>query len=158
MKVIFLDFDGVITTYKSKYRLDEEKMKLIEHICNKTDAYIVISSSWRMWTLEDTIKDITDTSKWSVPVPFTPIERVVGVTSRMYSFKGDDKKTHFRVPRGVEIERYLDEHEDIDKYVIFDDDSDMLLEQAPYFVKTNTEIGITEEDVKKAIEILNSDE
>lgn len=158
MKVIFLDFDGVITTYKSQYRLDEEKMKLIEHICNKTDAYIVISSSWRMWTLEDTIKGITDTSKRSVPVPFTPIERVVGVTSRMYSFKGDDKKTHFRVPRGVEIERYLDEHEDIDKYVIFDDDSDMLLEQAPYFVKTNTEIGITEEDVKKAIEILNSDE
>ena len=156
MKVIFLDFDGVITTHKSQYRLDEEKMKLIEHICNKTDAYIVISSSWRRFTLEDTIKDITDTSNWSVPVPFTPIERVVGVTSRMYSFKGDDKNTHFRVPRGVEIERYLNEHTDIDKYVILDDDADMLLEQAPYFIQTDAIEGLSEQDAEKAITILNS--
>lgn len=156
MKVIFLDFDGVITTYKSQYRLDEEKMKLIEHICNKTDAYIVITSSWRRWTLEDTIKDITDTSRWSVPVPFTPIERVVGVTSRMYSFNYDDKNTHYRVPRGVEIDRYLCEHTDIDKYVIFDDDADMLLEQAPYFIQTDAIEGLSELDAEKAINILNS--
>lgn len=156
MKVIFLDFDGVITTYKSQYRLDEEKMKLIEHICNKTDAYIVITSSWRRWTLEATIKDITDTSEWSVPVPFTPIERVVGVTSRMYSFKGGDEKIHFIIPRGVEIKRYLDEHEDIDKYVIFDDDADMLLEQAPYFIQTDAIEGLSELDAEKAINILNS--
>lgn len=35
MKVIFLDFDGVITTHKSQYRLDEEKMKLVKYICEK---------------------------------------------------------------------------------------------------------------------------
>ena len=156
MKVIFLDFDGVITTYKSQYRLDEEKMKLIEDICNKSDAYIVISSSWRRFTLEDTIKDITDTSSWYVPVPFTPIERVVGVTSRMFSFKGGDNKCHYRVPRGVEIKRYLKEHEDIDKYVILDDDADMLLEQAPYFIKTDAIEGLSELDAEKAINILNS--
>lgn len=106
--------------------------------------------------MEDTIKDITDTSSWYVPVPFTPIERVVGVTSRMYSFKGDYKKTHFRVPRGVEIKRYLNEHEDIEKYVIFDDDADMLLEQAPYFIQTDAIEGLSELDAEKAINILNS--
>lgn len=156
MKVIFLDFDGVITTYKSQYRLDEEKMKLVKYICDETDAYIVITSSWRRFTLEDTIKDITDTSHWSVPIPFIPIERVIGVTSRMFSFKGRDNKYHYRVPRGVEIERYLDEHKDIDKYVIFDDDSDMLIPQAPYFIKTDAIEGLSEQDAEKAITILNS--
>lgn len=155
MKVIFLDFDGVITTYKSQYRLDEEKMKLIKRICNKTGAKIVISSSWRRWTLEDTIKDITDTSRWGVPVPFTPIKKVVGVTSRVYAFKNDDVQHHCRVPRGVEIKMYLDEHTDIDNYVILDDDADMLLEQAPYFIKTDAIEGLSEEDAEKAISILN---
>lgn len=156
MKVIFLDFDGVITTYKSQYRLDKEKMKLVKYICEITDAYIVITSSWRRHTLEDTIKDITDTSKRYVTVPFTPIERVIGITSRMYSFKGYDENIHYLVPRGVEIERYLQENNDIEKYVIIDDDSDMLLEQAPYFIQTDAIEGLSEEDAKKAITILNS--
>lgn len=156
MKVIFLDFDGVITTYKSQYRLDEEKMKLVKYICDETDAYIVITSSWRRWTLEDTIKDITDTSQWGVPVPFTPIKKVVGVTSRVYAFKNDDVQHHCIVPRGVEIKMFLDEHTDIDKYVILDDDSDMLLEQAPYFIKTDAVEGLSELDAENAITILNS--
>lgn len=156
MKVIFLDFDGVITTHKSQYRLDKDKMELVKRICDETDAYIVISSSWRRFTLEDTIKDITDTSKWGVTIPFFPIERVVGVTSRMFSFKGGDNKYYYRVPRGVEIKRYLDEHEDIDKYVIFDDDSDMLIPQAPYFIQTDAIEGLSELDAEKAITILNS--
>lgn len=155
MKVIFLDFHGVIITYKSQNRLDKEKMKLVEYICKKTDAYIVITSSWRRSTLEDTIKYITDTSHWSIPIPFIPIERVIGVTSRMFSFKGGDNKYHYRVARGVEIKRYLDDHEDIDKYVILDDDSDMLLEQAPYFIKTDAVEGLSKLDAEKAINILN---
>lgn len=156
MKVIFLDFDGVITTYKSQYRLDEKKMKLVKYICRNTGAKIVITSSWRRWTLEDTIKDITDTSNWSVPIPFTPIKKVIGITSRVYAFKNCDVQHHYRVPRGVEIKLYLDEHTDIDKYVILDDDADMLLEQAPYFIKTDAIEGLSELDAEKAITILNS--
>lgn len=156
MKVIFLDFDGVITTYKSQWRLDKDKMLLIKRICDETDAKIVISSSWRCVNLEDTIKYITDTSYFFVPTPFIPIERVVGVTSMIYYFKCGERDVHFGIPRGCEIQRYLIEHTDIDKYVILDDDSDMLLEQAPYFIQTDSVEGITEEDAEKAIKILNS--
>lgn len=46
MKVIFLDFDGVITTLESKWELDINKQKLIKDICDKTNSKIVISSSW----------------------------------------------------------------------------------------------------------------
>ena len=55
MKIIFLDFDGVITTEASYSRLDLEKMKLVKKICDETGAKIVISSSWRYNTLEKTI-------------------------------------------------------------------------------------------------------
>lgn len=158
MKVIFLDFDGVITTERSRYKLDKEKMELVKSICDKTDAKIVISSSWRLNTLENTILNITTVRNPETGVPFLMPELVVGVTKRMYAFSLEDKNRHYLIPRGVEIERYLREHKEVDRYVILDDDNDMFLCQAPYFVKTNTEIGITEEDANKAIEILNRDE
>ena len=76
-----------------------------------------------------------------------------------------------RIPRGVEIKQWIDTniHSDNMKnwkrkklgvdynYVILDDDSDMLLEQKDNFVRTTSEIGLTDDDVKKAILILNNE-
>ena len=51
MKVVFLDVDGVLTY--SNYRnpetsdIDVEKVKLLKEICDKTNAKVVISSSWK---------------------------------------------------------------------------------------------------------------
>lgn len=158
MKVIFLDFDGVITTEKSGYKLDKEKMEFVKSICDKTGAKIVISSSWRLSTLESTISNITTVRNPDTDIPFLMPELVIGVTKRMYAFSHDDAGKHYRIPRGVEIERYLMEHEEVDRYVVLDDDDDMLLCQAPYFVKTDTRLGLTEYGMNKAIEILNGDE
>ena len=47
MKILFLDFDGVITTYDSKWCIDNNKLKLVNDIVSKTDAKIVVSSSWK---------------------------------------------------------------------------------------------------------------
>ncbi len=157
MKVIFLDFDGVIITPKSKCKLDPERMALLGRILDATDAKIVISSSWRRYSLEDTIRHITDDDNFFVggnPFPFP--EAVVGVTERMYSFCYPNNERHFGLPRGCEIEHYLNQHSDIDNYVIIDDDQDMLLCQKDNFVHTDSDIGITEKDVEKAIEILNN--
>lgn len=50
MKIIFLDVDGELTY--SNYRneetadIDIEKVKLLKEICDKTNAKVVISSSW----------------------------------------------------------------------------------------------------------------
>ena len=157
MKVIFLDFDGVITTLKSKYKLDPDKMALIGRILDATGAKIVISSSWRRYSLEDTIKDITDTSKHNVgDNPFPYPDAVVGVTERMYSFSYPNNDRHFCLPRGVEIQHYIDTHKEVEQYVILDDDCDMLLCQADNFIRTDTYEGISELDVEKAIVILNN--
>ena len=53
MKVIFLDFDGVITL-PPKWHLESDKIKLVKKIVDETGAKIVVSSSWRrgavMWS------------------------------------------------------------------------------------------------------------
>ena len=47
MKVLFLDFDGVITTPASKWNISKELLMRVKRICDKTDAKLVISSSWQ---------------------------------------------------------------------------------------------------------------
>lgn len=43
------------------------------------------------------------------------------------------------------------------QYAILDDDSDMLLEQKDHFVQTNFVTGVTDDDIEKIKNILNSD-
>ena len=155
MKIIFLDFDGVITTAESSYRIDPDKCNMIKEICDATDASIVISSSWRMSDLEKTIEAITNEEIVYGNQPFTIPERVVGVTNRMYSCKYGVADERYGVCRGVEIDRYIVDHPEITNYVILDDDMDMLLTQKDNFIQTDGYDGISNKDVIKAIKILN---
>ena len=45
-KIIFLDFDGVISTPECRWNLDPKKVALVEELIKETDAKIVVSSSW----------------------------------------------------------------------------------------------------------------
>ena len=154
MKIIFLDFDGVITTEESHWCLDLEKMKIVKRICDETGAKIVISSSWRRRTLEETIKEITTVGEAFTPIRFLMPELVVGITTRMYAFNYGERDKHYRICRGNEIEHYVDTHSGIENYVILDDDADMLLCQADKFVKTDAREGISDKDAELAIKIL----
>lgn len=156
-KCIFLDFDGVITTLKSNWNLDKAKMEMVKRICDETGAKIVISSSWRRYTLADTIESITTNQIEKGQEPFLMPEYIVGITARMYSFKFGLREEHYKVCRGVEIDRWLWEHPQIVNYVILDDDSDMLLRQKNNFIKTHALRGISKRDVEKAIKILNNE-
>lgn len=153
-KIVFLDFDGVITTLKSNWTIDNEKVELVKQICDATGAKIVISSSWRRYTLEQTIEAITTQETVYGHNPFPYPEYIVGITSRMYGFKHGNSEKHYGLCRGIEIDRWLWEHEDVINYVILDDDSDMLLSQKKHFIKTHALRGISKRDVKRAINIL----
>lgn len=144
MKVIFLDFDGVITTLESRWNIDSEKCKLVKRICDETGAKIVISSSWRKSNLEYTMKQFSKES-------FLLYDYVIDVTKRL-SISGSASIT---IPRGVEILEYIESHDSITNYVILDDDIDMLLWQRNHFVHTSTYEGINEKNVEQAIKILN---
>ena len=182
-KYIFLDIDGVIATQKTiidgMWGLTPEKQDLLGIILNKTNAKIVISSSWRYNTLSDTIKYMKKQG-------FQYCDKIVGITIRAYHFL---KKSNnlLTIPRGVEIDSWLknhviypwyaypDKHKDYEiinedgsfkmmkslklgvdfNYVILDDDQDMLFTQSNNFICCDGYEGLTLDNTNKAIEILN---
>ena len=149
-RIIFLDIDGVLNVYpqgRDKYgstfhtHFEDNLHELIE----KTGAEIVISSTWRYSGLK--------------------------VMQNMWRDRGLAGKVidiTCRVPEGVrgdEIEDWLQNNQ-VDSYVIIDDDDDMLPEQMPFFVKTSENhdhidkvdfgYGLTKECTAKAISILTA--
>lgn len=152
MKIIFLDFDGVITTPKSGWNIDNNKCLLIKEICDKTGAKIVISSSWRHRTVEETIKQ-NHLEDWILK------DYVVGVTISLMTdpvkFEFEDRYCDNFLIRGNEIDYYIKNH-NVENYVILDDYSDEILDtQKKHLVQTYSYEGISEKDVQKAINILS---
>jgi hypothetical protein len=144
MKVIFLDFDGVITI-PPKWYLNAGKIKWIKKIVDETDAKIVVSSSWRMDSVEETIDKMIGCPKRCPrnKMLYWLIDNLYDVT---HTYQG---------LRGQEIKDWLNERNDIENYVIIDDDGDFLDEQLYHFVQTNYEDGITETEAIRAIKVLN---
>lgn len=182
MKIIFLDIDGVLNCEEA-YRSGEcefqgwawedgrkdhhqkfclRSKNLINDLIRETGAKIVISSTWRhsgiefmrkVWELEEMEGEI---------IGITPSLRTKG----------------FGVPRGMEIENYLEEefgfshinwNEDIQRknmeesgienYIIIDDDSDMLYGQRNHFIHVlpspRNKLGFNDKYYKEALEKLS---
>lgn len=165
-KIIFLDIDGVLATPEylkdGLWALNPEKQKLLGEILAQTDAKIVLSSSWRYATLEKTKEHMKAEG-------FLFNDKLIGVTIRAYQWLERGTGIHLSIPRGVEIKQWVDTHIHSDNgknwerkklgkdftYVILDDDCDMLLEHKDNFIRVNSEIGLTNDDVRGAVEILN---
>ena len=163
-RFIFLDIDGVIATPNTledgMWGLTPEKQDLLGMIIEKTDAKLVLSSSWRKHTLQDTIEYMSEKG-------FKYSDKIVGITLRAYHYI--EKGIHLSIPRGVEIKQWIDTnvHSNNGKdwnrkqlgkdwnYVILDDDSDMLLEQKDNFINCDSMEGLTLEQANKAIEVLS---
>ena len=157
MKVVFLDFDGVITTPDSHYKPMREKVELVRRVLDATDSVIVLSSSWRPYWKEDytqegIIQRIRVNPYYDISVE-TLFPYIIGCTSRISNSIRQNRVN----PRGYEIESYLNEHPEIESYVIIDDDNidSVSPDMSSQIVYTNHFDGITEEDADRAIEILN---
>ena len=152
MKIIFLDFDGVLTTSKAYGVLDNEKMALLQKIIEQTGAKIVISSSWRCMDVDSTIYNLTLGADYH-GTPLDWLKDVVGVTERP---NVDEFCMVEYWSREEEVTRYLNAHKDeIDRFVIIDDEADEFEKLLPYVIKTNYKTGITEKEVIQAIQQLN---
>lgn len=167
-KIIFLDIDGVLATPEcmdesDTWALVDSKQELLKTILDSTGAEIVLSSSWRFNTLEQTKEHMAEKGFW-----FT--EKITGITIRAYQWLERGTGIHLSIPRGVEIKQWLDTniHSDNGKnwdrkklgedynYVIIDDEADMLLEHKDHFVRTRSTKGLNIINVQRAIQILNN--
>lgn len=165
-KIIFLDVDGVLATNESlkdgQWAIVEARQNQFKKIVEAIpELEIVLSSSWRKWDLESTREFMKEEGFWYW-------EKIIGITIRAYQYLDRTKKIHLSIPRGVEIMQWIDTniHSDngknynrkilgIDyKYVILDDEKDMLYTQRNNFVQTNSTKGLTKVDVAKVLNIL----
>lgn len=147
MKVIFLDFDGVLNFaeyFQSKEIdmpfLDDGCMNNLERIVNETGAEIVLTTTWR---------EYWDRKKCEIQG-----EEINRIFSKYGMSIYDKTPDVCFFDRGAEISLWLLENEDDVSFVVIDD---MDIEGIPsrYVVKTDERQGLTLADAQKAIEILN---
>ncbi len=146
-KLIFLDVDGVLNSQQTLERrnqrgghigIDPYHVLLVHRIIVATGAKVVLSSSWRH----------SEAGREEIMKVIHFIDYTGNCCSGV---------------RGAEIYSWLNKNVDYDirdevRYVILDDDSDMLLNQKDHFFKTTWKEGMTEEIAKKVIEYLNRDD
>ncbi len=150
MKVIFLDFDGVLNSTKddrvnnkTHVIINADKLAMLEKIVSKTDARIVLSTSWK--------------THWSnIESQCDNIGLFINQTFRKYNLDIYDKTPVLKTGRENEIKTWLINNPKVDNYVILDD---MILYDKAFenrYIKISDYFGgLNKSDVEKAIEILN---
>lgn len=150
MKVIFLDYDGVLNIidpprHISKHKgidgvlvmAEEELVRRLNLIVDRTGAELVLSSSWR------------HLKEWEKCMRLSGIfKKFIGTTPRHV----DHKKFgvgHDSLVRGHNIQEWLDEHPEVEDYVILDDSADFLPHQESHLFRTKTAEGLTQEVADK---------
>ena len=159
MRIIFLDFDGVLNTIGyllaqeeagrngcgTPDGLDPRLVTKLNDIIDVTDAFVVVSSSWRhLYTtpeLQDLLTSrgfkgtVLDRTPRSVPCQNGLSRRECG-------------------PRGDEIRAWLDsQRHAVTGYVVLDDWGDMDAVR-DHFIQTTLNEGLTDDHVSRAITIL----
>lgn len=168
-KYIFLDVDGVLNhetwytseQFKELNKIDDKDYEVLQFcpwtigvlntLTHNTGAKLVISSSWRKGRTLEQLKELFE----SVGVT----GEIVGATPCLY-FTGLEGY-NYSVPRGNEIKAWLETNKDLHgqkmsdiRYVIFDDDSDMLYWQRNNFIWVDPYAGLTKNLAFKAEQIL----
>lgn len=137
MKVLFLDFDGVLNNFTQRNfgeQFSPGACKNLKALMRKVpDLKIVISSAWRMHGMEYCKEVLKKNGIDS--------ERVIDITGSEHGI------------RGYQIQCWLDRNPGVTAFVIIDDESDMG-ELMNKLVKTSSFIGLTEKEVSLAVDVL----
>ncbi|WP_127532157.1 HAD domain-containing protein [Paenibacillus kobensis] len=158
MRIIFLDIDGVLNTDRAvrlrqlheqaDINFDAEAMKNLQELIDATDAYVVISSTWR-------IHYNTENRLWTELIrnfmQYGLEHRIIGITPVLDS--NLQPSTRWREIESW-LRNYLDGH--IQSFVIVDDEWEMGPYTRTHFLKCQGYRGITTEVKDKAIQILGT--
>ncbi len=149
MKVIFLDFDGVLNTddwdpvcnadtFSAEWLAQHLNPRLVSRVATVADAtgaVVVLSTSWRTAFPLCDLEQIVSWAGWNAPI--------IGATPQMN-----------RQPRDYEIHVWL-KRSGVTSYVILDDDEMTDDELRRRQVLCDSTRGLEEWQVDEAVEILN---
>lgn len=145
MKLIFLDFDGVLNSRANLYRgLDPANVRQLNDLVQRSGAAVVISSTWRH-------KGLSDCQGELLAAGF--VGRIIGCTPDLDRREGG---VWLGFDRGAEIAAWLADRGVglVESFVILDDAADMG-ELLPRLVQTDTNVGLQPADVERALALLN---
>ena len=152
MKVVFLDFDGPIipmASHEAGRKLLEKAwhpcIAALNRITDTTGAKIVLSTSWR-WPSSNGPQASELLKIWGATA------EVIGATPILESAWKPGSVSWTGVPRGREIAAWLGSNK-VDSFVIIDDDKDMV-HLMQFLIHTPFEVGLTEADADRAIQML----
>lgn len=157
MRVLFLDFDGVLNSMRydrerdmaTNTNIDESRLPLLKQIVEATQAKIVLSTSWRHhWNKN--VSDCDDVGLWMNNVFEKYGMEIYGKTPQL----------HFGAGRKAEVLSWLEfPPEKVESFVILDDYALGWEELGARLVKTSQYIGrgLEREHVEKAIKILRGE-
>lgn len=143
MKILFLDFDGVLVIDPPYRVANEACVRRLNRITSQTGARIVVSSSWRHEKDPGHVIRVLNT--WGVTAP------CVGQTPRMDNLLKSG--LWVGVDRGDEIREWLYRNPNVKSVVILDDER-IGESMAHFHVKSEFKTGLTDEIADKAIAIL----
>jgi len=148
IKVIFLDVDGVLNSDKTMRVtknncafVGARQMKNLRRIVKETGAKVVLSSDWR-YDRDDPVLN----------GDFLELKRELfkyGI--RLYGFTPELPSAH----RGAEIDRWLQEHEEVENFVILDDRTDIEPNKS-HWVQTVMSSGLDAGKTEEAIKIIKN--
>mgnify|MGYP003509103315 FL=1 len=158
MKVIFLDIDGVLNntsteeTFEDYYFVEDEKVELLKQLVTRTNAKLVLSSTWREgWYARERIENPSKSFQSAIRL-FEALEKKLSEYDLELLSYTEDFGT-----RGEEIDLWLKnwKGEQVESFIILDDmyPEDLKL-HTERLVQTSESLGLTQEDVEKAIDML----
>lgn len=158
MKVIFLDIDGVINSEEflknnENEMIDRNNVDILKNIIDKTGAVIVMSSGWKLW-FDDDMMPKDGEAQYLYDILCEAKIKLFGKTPDFSTEEIRTKKTFSHV-KAREIIAWLSEHEEANKYVVLDDLDLKNEEINSHLVRTNAQVGITEDDAKRVIEMIS---
>ena len=181
MKIIFLDVDGILTYINSGNQnegIDESRVERLKEIIDYSNAKIVVISSWKGYTIKDgsyyrpkcynILKSVLN--KYGLEIyddtEYINLEYIKKLPLKATFSIEEFNKLNFEeyldpmTTRAAEVYNWLKKHQDIESFVILDDEDHMwkYFGYDKYWIQPSwyqEDGGLQQEHVKKAIKILN---
>lgn len=164
-KIVFLDIDGVLNSdfwNKNHQReisvgtlIDESKIKLLCKLIKDTDAQIILHSGWKYWFDPD-LRPLRREAE-NLKVLLEKEGLVISGVTPDHATEEIKNSKKFSLVKAGEILAWLEQHNDVDAWVVMDDLDLHNAEVARHQVRTDQSIGLIDGDVEKAKRMLGGE-